>query len=518
MLSSAAVGRLFSIERMGLQDEDGGVVVLVVGDETTSKSQVADRFAKLFEASPCEPTTAGVRTFTSTSCNTVVVDTVSTESFPVVGQDDLSQNRRQQIARQWISQNSLRRLLLGKHLYVVCVLTCPKEISLEAYERSFGWLDILGVMFQEHKKAIRMLVNTQHIDEGGLSSAQKNIDIVLNQREFMSSNTKYLSWGRQGETLKEQFKVEDCVPFDGSTAHLLQSSVGDNMHCQEATPQAPFLLREPALPEMPQCPPRTPWDPERVILFGRTGSGKSTLAQMLTKGKLDPESKEFASNSGVRGKTKAVSFGHGRGWYVVDTPGFGEPNLSQSTICTQEAEQKIKKFVKNIDGLFTHFLFVVKKDRIDELEVRLWKFFVTLFDHNHINDHFSIVFTNADDEWVKMNQTHLMGIFEGCGSFLCAEFPSSQSDDDEWEGELQEIRKESLQRMEDALANLSRNDVVCEFGIFSRSAVMNRNGHYRELGLRGVRHNASILTRFFATMSCLRETLTIDQDIALLPF
>ncbi|CAM6090100.1 unnamed protein product [Calypogeia fissa] len=501
-------------ERVSPKDEE--IVLLVVGDNTESKSRVADMIVAHEGSGKLETTKAGVRIFTITSHK--IIDT---RVFPTAVEGSVQEDSdRHQIARRWISRNSLRRLLVGKLLSVVCVLTSSVdcEISEEAYKKKFAWLDILGVMFQEHRQAIRIVVDTRKIGKDQLPVATEHIKVCLNQHGFI--DPIYLNL-RGGKAIGSRLVVKHRLFHQNN---LVKSFRGDNMYNNpdgsglseelEIVQTGAFFMEEPAIPQNPTSLTNTPWGPERVILFGRTGSGKSTLAQMLTTGKLEPNSERFKSSSGIRGETKQVSYGHGRGWYVVDTPGFGEPKSGESTVPTQVAEDRIKKFVKTIDGLYTHFLFVVKKDRIDELEVRLWNFFVCLFGSD-INDHFSIVISNADEEWVNRNITHLSEIFKGCRSFLCAEFPSAHTGDAEWEHELEKIRQESLERMENDLADLSRKDVVCQFGGLSKTALMTRRG-IQGNGLQNACQNAAILVMKVCTSS-LTDTLKVDQNIALLP-
>ncbi|CAM6081631.1 unnamed protein product [Calypogeia fissa] len=211
--------------------------------------------------------------------------------------------------------------------------------------------------------------------------------------------------------------------------------------------------------------------PISVILFGRTGSGKSTLAQMFTIGNLDPNSESFVSSSGIRGETKELKVGEGRRWRVVDTPGFGEPRDPHSTISSDEAERKIKQYIHMIEGTYTHCLYTVMRDRIDELDKKLWKFFVRLFGDS-IGTNFSIVISNASTGWVDQNRADLAASFKGCDSFLSAEFPPVRKDDEEWEMELAEIRTDSLEQLEAELAKLGRLPVECSFvggGFFASS-------------------------------------------------
>jgi GTP-binding protein EngB required for normal cell division len=114
------------------------------------------------------------------------------------------------------------------------------------------------------------------------------------------------------------------------------------------------------------------WRSEKVLLFGRTGSGKSTIAQMLTDGVLNDHPK-FQAGSGAKGETRQVQRCEGRGWYVTDTPGFGEPE--GDAVPTTEAGNRLKEFVTKISGTYSHFIYVLRKDRLTKYDASLWQFF-----------------------------------------------------------------------------------------------------------------------------------------------
>jgi hypothetical protein len=106
--------------------------------------------------------------------------------------------------------------------------------------------------------------------------------------------------------------------------------------------------------------------------FWKDLSGKSTIAQMLTDGELNDHPK-FPAGSGAKGETRQVQRCEGRGWYVTDTPGFGEPE--GGAVPTTEAANRLKEFVTKISGTYSPFIYVLRKDRLTEYDASLWQFF-----------------------------------------------------------------------------------------------------------------------------------------------
>jgi hypothetical protein len=66
---------------------------------------------------------------------------------------------------------------------------------------------------------------------------------------------------------------------------------------------------------------------------------------MLTDGELNDHPK-FQAGSGATGETRQVQRCEGTGWYVTDTPGFGEQG--GGPVPTTEAANRLKKFVTEI--------------------------------------------------------------------------------------------------------------------------------------------------------------------------
>ncbi|CAM6098205.1 unnamed protein product [Calypogeia fissa] len=84
---------------------------------------------------------------------------VYTTSLVLENDRDFVQN-----ARDWISSNSLRRLL-GKRIFVVCVLASsgpndPIHKEPDFRSKKFTWLHLLLYMFKENKLSMMMLVKT----------------------------------------------------------------------------------------------------------------------------------------------------------------------------------------------------------------------------------------------------------------------------------------------------------------------------------------------------------------------
>ncbi|CAM6083337.1 unnamed protein product [Calypogeia fissa] len=464
-------------------------VILVVGGETECKLGLtfssAEALAMGCGASEAETTKAGVHVFRRKSSPEPVVIAPTPllvyKNYPAL---DLSEI--------WISLNALRRLY-GKLICVVCVVTYsgPQDsfhLKPKFVDNVFNWLHLLGFIFRDYKHNILVSVRVSKgtTDSPAMRSIVTN---VLQQDGYVKSNVIFEKMGgtdspavksRVSDVLKQDGYVKSSIMFEKmfgpdliqTVRTALERRVFYGKNSQNVDNTIAFRLKE-MTSESKDLDRYGHWGPAEVILLGRTGSGKSTLFQMLTKGRLDPFSISPASSS-IRGETKEVKHGEGRGWYVVDTPGFGEPkNDEQSTISTEEAQKRIGKFVQRIQGTYSHFVYVVMKDRIDMLDKRLWEFFKLLFEGNEFN--FTIVVSNADQDWLDRHIAALRTDFSGCESFLCGEFPPTKTDDEEWETELEEVRAESLKRLEDELASLRRSAIHCSIGVGSSSSMKRLN-------------------------------------------
>lgn len=442
-------------------DHNNEVVILIVGNKQEDKAGVMESLTAGGEWA--DETTNDVRIRTCKSPARVIVDTTPLRN--VQGKSPMA------IARRWISRNSLRRIVLDKDVVVVCVLTGRVETTCQWDMFSFAncWVDVFGLIFKRHRGAIMILVNTAK-----KKFSERAVERFVLEHGFFTKNITYSKLEAGDEVVKGV--IEDSI--SNSTSHGRQhwslssfDSSGPERwprkwrarktyakHPAHSTVM-PFRVGDALLDKEDYGP----WGPERVILFGRAGSGKSTLAQMLTLGCLDSQNTTFKPHRGIRGGTRDIQPGKGRGWYVLDTPGFGETDEKASTITTRQVENKIKRYVKMVDGTFSHYLYVAKKDRMDVLEERLWDFFMRLFGEE-IKQQFTVVIAGADEDWVQRNLVDLQNTFKGCGSFVSADFPGIYEQDEELENDFQEVRTESLVALEQELAKQNRADMECRYG------------------------------------------------------
>lgn len=487
----------------GSGDPSPNAVIIVVANQEAEKAVVVESLTRGggWEA---RETAAGVRILTHTGSGAQVVDTLPLRN--VQGRSPMA------LSRRWISQNSLRRIVLGKAVLMVSVLTdaifdepCNKRVLCSEN----CWLEILEQIWR-NDDAIVTVALTESVDSSSRAKEQQQrIEKCLRRHSIMSKRVlvSNLRSAASAATLGESIQAM-CPALGLANGAMGAFEAGGSSHSWCGVQLGLQSGRERRRPwstggETVLGLGRKrfgPWSPERVILFGRTGSGKSTLAQMLTLGKLDHGGSHFRASSGVRGGTEGMESGEGRGWYVVDTPGFGEPDSGDSTVPTLLAQHKLKHFVECKEGAFSHHLFVLRKDRIDRLEVSLWKFFKLLFalGGKQITNHLSIVISNADQDWLDENRSYLQQTFEGCSSFLTAEFPPNDADDAEAEGVYEQVRADSLRTLEEGLAQLGRFDLASDFGKKSRMAILNE----RDRGLNDEKVDAA-----FAAVADILEAL-----------
>ncbi|CAM6044250.1 unnamed protein product [Sphagnum compactum] len=209
------------------------------------------------------------------------------------------------------------------------------------------------------------------------------------------------------------------------------------------------------------------WKSERVILFGRTGSGKSTIAQMLIHGELLSAS-GFKIGSSARGVTSEIINSEGRGWHVTDTPGFGEPE--EGTVPSADAVNIVKKFIWDICGVYSHFVYVMKHNRLSVYDENLWKFFRAIFRGAERN--FSVVITNCKNELSESDLKRVTNVFSGCSRFIPVDFCPREVGDDELEEENIVDRKRYLQVLEDRLAGAGLSDIICDEGELSKESLI----------------------------------------------
>jgi hypothetical protein len=127
----------------------------------------------------------------------------------------------------------------------------------------------------------------------------------------------------------------------------------------------------------------------------------------------------------------------------------------------------IQSYVSMIDGIdrsFSHFLYVVKKDRLGCMERKVWAYIMDRFTEE-MKQHSSVVVcgSGADEEWIDKNIKTLQSTFKGCESFLSADFPAIDEKDEELEIAYRVLRKESLIDLEKKLAKLVQHEVPCKY-------------------------------------------------------
>ena len=174
--------------------------------------------------------------------------------------------------------------------------------------------------------------------------------------------------------------------------------------------------------------------------------------------------------------TSVINREEGRGWHVTDTPGFGE--AKEGTVSTKDATEKLKSFVIGTCRIYSHFLYVVKKGRMNVYDMRLWQFFTKVFAQAEAN--FSVVVTGCTrDQLTIDDMEHLKKTFPGCNNLFFVNFLPIDSEDPELEEDNEEVRGESLQVLEDGLAKLGYGDITCEEGRFSKETLNFVKGDFR---------------------------------------
>ncbi|KAH8966012.1 hypothetical protein BDL97_03G001400 [Sphagnum fallax] len=313
-------------------------------------------------------------------------------------------------ARQWISVNALRRINAPALKFVYAGgKTKPSDLETE--------VELVRVLFEKLEKYV-LFVAEQNLPSKAATTYRK---LVLS-----------------GE------------PSDEIWIQHLESHI----ECLEHIDVKTIIHVGPA------------WKSERVILFGRTGSGKSTIAQMLIHGELLSES-GFEIGSSARGVTSGIINSEGRGWHVTDTPGFGEPK--EGTVPTADAVKILKKFIVDICGVYSHFVYVMKYNRLNVYDEKLWNFFRTIFRGAERN--FSVVITNCKIELSESDIERVRNVFSGCSRFIPVDFCPTEVGDDELEEENIGDRKGYLQVLEDTLAGAGSYDISCDEGETSKESL-----------------------------------------------
>ncbi|CAM6110267.1 unnamed protein product [Calypogeia fissa] len=397
---------------------------------------------------------------------------VDTTSLVMENNRDFVQN-----ARDWVSSNSLRQLL-RKRIFVVCVLTSsgpndPVHKEPDFRRKKFTWLHLLSYMFKEHQLSMMMLVKTIGTDHS--EAIKSGIRDVLQRGGFARSNIRF-------ETFEEDTILATVTSIVG---HSRDPGTPRN----SLNTMGPFSLRE-VKSTAEEKDANGPWGPLQVILLRREGNGKSSCAQMLTSGRLDPDSDHLPSGSCKQSMNFEPQRFEGRGWDVLDTPGvldlldndklpdIGRPSIRKKlekivarlflgdTASLTSLDRSFREFAKG-KGIPT-LIYAWSKDRIDELDITIWRMVLQFFRRLNANSSLTVLVLGADEDWVRLNIDNLQACFTGCESILGIEFPPVKTDDDELEEDYQSLRMQSLTTLEDRLAFLSAGRTVVRSQSISR--------------------------------------------------
>jgi hypothetical protein len=280
------------------------------------------------------------------------------------------------IARVWISRNSLRKLA-GQLVFVIFVIapSDPLFQKRNVERNTIRWLKVLKCVFERQEQKIMFFCE----DSNAYDSREELTDALQREWNTNITNITYASLWEGVELILEHCAIK-CFPGE-------EHSMG------------PFLLPVVA-PNASEKERFGPWGPEIVMLFGRLGSGKSTLAQKLALGRLDLTQKEFSCSSGLIGETRKVSEVQGRGWRIIDTPGLGEfhddPNIF---VCTDTATELILDHVLLPQGTLFHYFYVWKNLEWERLTALCGRFyFVGVVGRDLFKENTTIVISDADEQ------------------------------------------------------------------------------------------------------------------------
>ncbi|CAK9213710.1 unnamed protein product [Sphagnum troendelagicum] len=170
---------------------------------------------------------------------------------------------------------------------------------------------------------------------------------------------------------------------------------------------------------------------------------------MLVKGDLTPPHPAEMGN-GLHGTTRICDTFVGRGWTVIDTMGFGEPDTG--SVSNTNAQKLVIDFLKNVQGRYSHIIFVIEMGRIDLVTEIIWKTFLQIFKGGERN--FVVLFTKTDDdEWLRENLEQIKIEFPECKQFQYVDFPAID-DDPDVEKANSETRVSERDRLESELTRM----------------------------------------------------------------
>jgi GTP-binding protein EngB required for normal cell division len=384
---------------------------------------------------------------TTTSGSNIKIGKIPTTSMSSRGNEILSPSHSYSIlsARAWISTNALRRLPISTVKIVYCIESSPN---------SSQWIKVAKGIFSNYNSVVIVTQKTDNRQCGRYcreafagGCCQETLDINRQSVIICSYNRNTSQCNNechiiQPDTNRRVIHIEgqEFVP------RL-------NLALQHATP---FTITNRSAQEDSRLP--HPWDNERIILFGRSGSGKSTLTNMLVHKSPDGETGLRVSDAPM-GTTLEVIRAEGRGWCVVDTPGLGE--YEGGSISEKEAKEKVAFFLAHSAGMHSHFIYVIKNDRLTFLDTKFWNIFKHLFKGAESN--FTVVITSTKREPSEGDKGHFREEFGGCDNFVYVNFPST-SEEEIIEESRKRVRVQSLRTLENKLESLYLADVETDIG------------------------------------------------------
>ncbi|CAG8586973.1 1488_t:CDS:2 [Funneliformis mosseae] len=189
-----------------------------------------------------------------------------------------------------------------------------------------------------------------------------------------------------------------------------------------------------------------------IILFGLTGHGKSSIANMLIQGDIyHNRDNSFKINDKVGGASVQIQGCTNDKFIVYDT--IGVAVTSVGNVPHKKAVKTIRNYFSICEAPLNYIAFVVKKGRISEEVMQVFKIFKEIFKDSEKS--FIIIITCSRPKWIDENIGDLRKYFENY-PIIPVDFPFEEEDDDDGIAAIhQNRRRESIQRLTDRLSFLN---------------------------------------------------------------